>query len=195
MTSRDSARGQPDATQRAVPLDRLDRVRRTSRIIPARSGEDRRDRDLISANAEDEQTPDDHGSFRRRSGESRESRDDPADIRSQPGSARLVRLASSSDRDVARRLASESREQLETRKLAQPALEPVALDRCVVVSWHDDPDPRKRQRGSEHADVEVRGADSPPLLNHLLNVEATAKPGLARKSEAALRRRRTCSAA
>lgn len=195
MTPRDSACGQPDTAQRAVSLDRLDRVRRTSRIIPARSGKDRRNRDLVSANAENEQAPDDHASFRRRSGGGRESSDDRADIRRQPDLARLVRFAPSSDRDVARRFALEGWKQLEPRKLTQPALEPVAFDSGVVMSWHDDTNPRKRQRGSEHADVEIRGADSPPLLNHLLNVEAMAEPGLARKSEAALRRRRTCSAA
>lgn len=195
MTPGDSARRQPGAAERAVALDRLDRVRRAGRIIPARGRKDRRDGDLVSANTQDEQTLDDHGSFRRRRGRCRESGDDRADVRGQSGTLSAIRFAPSSDGDVARRGATEIWEELEPHELTQPAFEPVAVDGGVVMSWHDDPDPRKRQRGSEHADVEVRGADSPPLLNHFLNVEATAEPGLARKSEAALRRRRTCSAA
>ena len=195
MASGDSARRQPRAAQCAVPLDRLDRVGRTARIIPARRRKDRRDRDLVSANTEDEHAPHDHASFHRRSRRRREPLDDRTDIRRQPGRGRFIRFTPSPDRDVTRRLPAESGKQFEPRKLTQPAFEPVAFDRGVMMSWHDDPDPRMRQRGSEHADVEVRGADSPPLLNHFLNVEATAEPGLARKSEAALRRRRTCSAA
>jgi hypothetical protein len=54
-----------------------------------------------------------------------------------------------------------------------------------------------RERGREHADLEVRRANSPPLLNHFLDIEASGETGLARKSEAAppLRRRRIWSAA
>jgi hypothetical protein len=66
-----------------------------------------------------------------------------------------------------------------------------------LVTWHDDPDPRMRERGREHADLEVRRANSPPLLNRFLDIDASGETGLARKSEAApaLRRRRIWSAA
>jgi len=195
MTPGDSARRQPRSAERAVPLDCLDRIRRAGRIIPARGRKDRRDGDLVSANTQDEQPLDDHESFRRRRGRCREPGDDRADVRRQTRTLRGIGFAPSSDGDVVRRGAAERRKQVDPDELTQPALESVAVGGGVVMSWHDDPDPRKRQRGSEHADVEVRGADSPPLLNHFMNVEATAEPGLARKSEAALRRRRTCSAA
>jgi hypothetical protein len=195
MTSRDAARREPCAAHGAVALDGLDRVRRARRVVPARRRKDRRDRDLVPANAKDEKASDDHASFRGRRGWRRQPCDDRPDVAGQSSDARVVGFAASPDRHVSRRLVPERRKQREPRELAQTTLESIAFDGGVVMPWHDDPDARKRQRGSEHADVEVRRAESPPLSNHLLNVEATGEPGLARKSEAALRRRRTCSAA
>jgi hypothetical protein len=130
--------------------------------------------------------------FSRRRG--REAANHAADVARETVERRIVGLATSSDRHVARRFGPERRKQPGSRQFSKPPLEAVAIDRGVVVSWHDDPNPRMRQRGREHADIEVRGANSLPLLNDCLNVEASGEPSLARKSEA-VRRRRICSAA
>lgn len=125
----------------------------------------------------------------------RKSRNDRVDVGRNALESSGVRLASSSNRHVVRRGCPQHGQQASARQLAEPTLESVAVDRGLMVSWHDDPDPGTRQRGREHADVEVRGANSPPLLYNPLNVEAPCEASLTRKPKAAVRRRRTCSAA
>ena len=129
-------------------------------------------------------------------------RRDPAKDRRDVGRQRFhscgVRLALGSNCQIQRRADTQRGQQADPRQLAKPTLESVSFDSGLVMAWHDDTDPRMRERGREHADVEVRGANSPPLLNHPLNVEASRETRLARKSEAVpaplVRRRRTCSA-
>ncbi len=128
----------------------------------------------------------------------RESGDDGIDVHGDALEPGRVGVAASPNRDIVRRVRAPTkhRQQTKPHELPQPTLESVAFDRGVVMSWHDDPDARTRERGREHTYVEVRRADSPPLLHNSLNVEAPGEASLARKSEAPLpvRRRRTCSA-
>ena len=129
----------------------------------------------------------------------RQPPDDRRHVRRQPIGLGRVRFPSRPDSHVVCDASAQRRQQASSRQLAKSALETVALDGGVVMTWHDDPDPRMRQRGSERADVEVRRANSPPLLNHFLDVEAPGEPSLARKPETAppllVRRLRICSAA
>lgn len=106
-----------------------------------------------------------------------------------------IRLPARADRDVERRTRAERREQRQPHELAQPALERIAIDRRVLVSRHDDAHTRKLERGSENPCIEVHGPNSPPLSNDGLNVTAPRQSVAARKTKAAVRRPRTCSAA
>jgi hypothetical protein len=129
--------------------------------------------------------------------ERRNSPNDRGDVGRQGIHSGGVGVAPGSDREILCRTGAQRRQQTSPCELAKPPLETVAFDGGLLMTWHDDPDPRMRERGREHADLEVRRADSPPLLNHFLNIEASGETGLARKSEAAppLRRRRIWSAA
>lgn len=133
----------------------------------------------------------------------RERHDPPQDRRDVGGQrlhSRSVRLALGSNCQIQRGAGAQRREQASPCQFAKPTLESVSFDGGLLMAWHDDTDPRMRERGREHADVEVRGANSPPLSNHFLNIEASRETRLARKSEAVpappslVRRRRTCSA-
>jgi hypothetical protein len=129
--------------------------------------------------------------------ERRNSASDRGDVGRQGIHSRGVGVALGSNREILRSTGAQRRQQTSPCQLAKPPLEIAAFDGGPSVTWHDDPDPRMRERGREHADLEVRRANSPPLLNHFLDIEASGETGLARKSEAAppLRRRRIWSAA
>ena len=83
---------------------------------------------------------------------------------------------------------------LEAHELAEPSLQPVAVDGAVLVTRNHDPDSRMTKRGSEDADIEIRGPNSLPLSDDILDVGASRQSLPARKAEAAVRRLRTCLA-
>lgn len=130
-------------------------------------------------------------------GERRNSPNDRGDVGRQGIPSGGVGVALGSNREILCSTGAQRRQQTSPCELAKPPLETVAFDGGLLVTWHDDPDPRMRERGREHADLEVRRANSPPLLNRFLDIDASGETGLARKSEAAppLRRRRIWSAA
>lgn len=127
----------------------------------------------------------------------RNSANDRGDIGGQGIHSCRVGVALGSNRKILCRTGPQRRQQTSPCEFAKPPFETVAFDDGLLMTWHDDPDPRVRKRGREHADLEVRRANSPPLLNHFLDIGASGETGLARKSEAAtaLRRRRIWSAA
>ena len=75
-----------------------------------------------------------------------------------------LRAARESRRRAAGRARSDG-QQLDAHELAQPALEPVAIDGRVLMTRNDDPHARKFERGSEDADIEMHGPNSLPLSN------------------------------
>ena len=64
----------------------------------------------------------------------------------------------------------------------------------MTVTWNDDANARMRERGSEGSDIEMHGPNSLPLSNDRLQVEAPRQPIATRKTEALIRRLRTCLA-
>jgi hypothetical protein len=91
------------------------------------------------------------------------------------------------------RLCAKSREKLESHELAQPALEPVAIDGGVLVARHDDSNARRAKRGSEDADIEMYGPNSLPLSNDSLYLEAPRQLVATRKTKTVVMRLRICS--
>ena len=59
-----------------------------------------------------------------------------------------------------------------THNLPEPALEPIPFDGVVTVSWNNDSDPRKRERGSADPDREVPGSNDFPLFLNSTDVSA-----------------------
>ena len=95
---------------------------------------------------------------------------------------RAVRVGTSADRDVDHRAGTKGGQQLDTHELAQPTLEPIAIDCGMAVARHDNPDSRKCERGSEDTHVEVCGPDSLPLTKDGLYIEAPRQSIATRKA-------------
>jgi hypothetical protein len=85
-------------------------------------------------------------------------------------------------------------QQLDADQLAKATLQSVSVHRGVMVAWNDNPNARMSERGSEGSDIEMRCPNSLPLSNNSLQVEAPRQPIATRKSEALVRRLRTCLA-
>lgn|SRR6185503_13272972 len=109
-----------------------------------------------------------------------------------------VSLASRTDGDVGRHTGRARRskrgQQREARPFAQAALEPIPIDRAVLVSRDHDANARNAERGSEDSNVEMFGPNSLPLSNDGLNIRTPREPVLTRKVEAVVMRLRTCLA-
>src|SRR4051812_5234054 len=75
----------------------------------------------------------------------------------QPLELGSIRIRTSANRDVERRPMTQHRQQQDADELAKPALQSIAIDDGVPVTWHDDANAREAKRGSEDAHVEVRG--------------------------------------
>jgi len=106
-----------------------------------------------------------------------------------------VCFAPSTNRDIQRGSLTKRREQFQPDQLAQPAFEPVSIDRRLLMSWNHDRNPWKRERGSEDPHVEMRGPNSLPLANDGLDVGTPRQAIATRKSQAGVTRLRTCSGA
>lgn len=116
------------------------------------------------------------------------------DVSAQRRKFRRVGFMTGANRDVARCPIIERRQELDAHELAEPTLEPVSIDRRMAVSRNDDSDARMSERGSEGSDIQMHGPNSLPLSNDRLQVEAPRQPIAPRKSEAVVRRLRTCLA-
>jgi hypothetical protein len=75
--------------------------------------------------------------------------------------------------------------------LSQAPFEQVAVHRRAAMSWHDDANPRKAERGSARPDREVPGPYDFPLLLNTSDVRASADALRPRVAQALLTRRRT----
>jgi len=64
----------------------------------------------------------------------------------------------------------------------------------MPVARNDNPNARMSKRGSEGSDIEVHGPNSLPLSNNSLQIESPRQSVATRKSEARVRRLRTCLA-
>ena len=189
----DAAQCKPAPAYCAMAFECLDRVRGTAWIITARCRQERRQRQLITAN-EQYQKRSHTRSLRERlvAGDTRVNRQH---VRVQQADSCGVRLAPRPNGDVERRALPKRRQQLASHQLSQPALEPVSIHRGLLMSWNHDCHPRKRERGSEDSHVEMRSPNSLPLANDGLDVIAPRQTISTRKPQAGVRRLRTCSGA
>ena len=170
----------------------FDRVRGAAWIITAGWRQQRRERHLISANHQHEKSS--HTELRGRvilgdTGLNEEY------ISPQRVDVSCVRVGMSTNCNVEHGSAAKRRKQLDTHELAQPALEPVAIDRGVSMTRNHDTNSWKCERGSEDAHIEVRGPNSLPLANDGLYVEASRQSIATRKAKTVVTRLRTCSGA
>jgi len=203
MTARDTARREPTAAQRAVLLERFDRICGAAWIITAGRGQQRAQRNLVPANEQDENGTHSGrlpvsaigGRTKQRSfSAGRRAVANGDDVAAQSIEAGLVCFAASANGNVGCTVAKR-RKQFDPSELAQTTFEPVAVDRGVLMTRHDDPDARKTERGSEHPDIEIRSPNPLPLSNDVLYVWPPRQSMLPRKTEAVVTRLRTCLAA
>ena len=191
IASQNSTEREPTSAQRAVAFERFDRVRGAAWIIAARGGEKRRQRHLIPANEQDENCS--HGCSLRGCLARCDAASDGLNVRLKRVQLCAVCFAPSSDRDVDCVGVPKSRQQSHSHKLPKPTLETVAIDGGLLVTRYDDPNSRKRERGSEDSHVEMRSPNSLPLANYGLDVAAPRQSIATRKSKAVVRRLRTYS--
>jgi hypothetical protein len=119
---------------------------------------------------------------------------DRHDVVSQRRKLGRIRFTPRANRDVRRRRLRENRQQLDAHELAKSPLEPIPVHGGLAVPGNDDTNARMSERGSEGSDIEMHGPNSLPLSNDRLQVEAPRQPVATRKSEALIRRLRTCLA-
>jgi hypothetical protein len=86
----------------------------------------------------------------------------------------------------------QAREQLGADELAESPLEPIPVDRGVLVPWDDDADPSVAHEGrrDEDSHVEVLGADALAALSYGVELRGAGEPAGARERERPARRRR-----
>jgi hypothetical protein len=120
--------------------------------------------------------------------------DDGSDVGAKRIEHGSISFAAGSNGDVDSSRRSHYRQQLNARKLAEAALEPVSIHCRVLMTRNHDPDARNAERGSEDPDIEMNGPNSLPLSNDGLNIRTPRQPMPARKVEAVVRRPRTCLA-
>jgi hypothetical protein len=170
----------------------LDRVRGAAWIITARRRQERRQRYLIAANEKHEESSHTVLRVRRVGGDTRLNEQY---ICPQRGEGGRIRVSPSANRHVHGGPLAQIRQELDAHELAQPPLESVAINGRLMVTWYDNSDSRKCERGSEDSHVEMCGPNSLPLANDGLNVEAPRQSIPTRKTEAVVTRLRTCSGA
>ena len=119
---------------------------------------------------------------------------DDHDVVSQRRKLGRIRFTSRPNRDVRRRRFPESGQQFDSHELAKSSLEAVPVHGGMAVPGNDDTNARMSERGSKSSDIEMHGPNSLPLSNDRLQVEAPRQPIATRKSEALIRRLRTCLA-
>jgi hypothetical protein len=203
VATRNTTQGKPATTYGAVSFDRFDGVRGTAWIITARGRQERRERDLIAADQENEGGS--HAPSRLNriadaltlhftgAAATREAGLNRVYVVAQPFRRRLVRFLSRANRDIHRRLRAQRGQELDTHDLTKPALEPVPIDSGMLMPRHDDPDTRRAKSGGDDPDIEMRGPNSLPLSNDGLYIEASRQPVATRKTKSVAMRLRTCS--
>jgi hypothetical protein len=173
MAAGNTARRKPGATQRSVALERFNRVRGAAWIIAAGGRQERRQRDLVAADEQNEKGAHELTTLREQRGAgagpvTERGRKPPLD-RPNIGAERVdlgvIRLMARPNCDIDRRLNAKGGEELDTDHLAESTLQSIAIDCCVLIARYDDPDPRSAERGSEYTDVEMHGPNSLPLLD------------------------------
>lgn len=203
MATRNTTQGKPTTTYGAMSFDRFDGVRGTAWIITARGRQERRERDLVAADQENEDGS--HASSRlpriahapamcfSRAGAAGEAGLNRVYVVAQPFRWRAVRFVSRPNRNVHWRLVPQRRQQLDTHDFTKPPFEPISIDRGMLMPRHDDSYTRRGERGGDYPDIEMRGPNSLPLSYDGLYVEASRQPVATRKTKSVAMRLRTCS--
>lgn len=189
MTAENSTCGEPAPPDCAMPLERLDRVRRAARHVPAARWQQGRERYLVSANEKNEERA--HESIY-----CRELRRDSSRLLLDCGreggelvEAQTVCRRSCVDDHVD---GGQLREDHCSCQFAKPALQEVPLDRRLSVLGDHEPDPwvTETRKGSAHPNVEMFGAKSLPCSRDLAQLGATRDAVTARKRGGSTRRMR-----
>ena len=157
MAPGDAANRQPAASQRAVLLQRLDRVCGTRWIIAARWWKQRREADLIRANEQNENPAHHDSPLNATAGAQAllaEFRD----------ASRVCRWKRTHDHIDVR----QNGEHVESYDFAKAAFHAITIDGGVRVSRHDDSRPGMAQKGNDEPNIEVRGSEPLPVQADLL---------------------------
>jgi hypothetical protein len=180
MTAKDSSCREPAASERAVLLECLDRICRTTRHISTARWQHRRQRDLIPADEQNEERA--HESIY--CGELWcDSRCFPYDRRRDAGelveSEPVCRRPHMNDHVHCSDLGNDRR----ACELAQSPLEQITLDRRSPMLRYHEPDTwvAETRKGSAHPNVEMFGAKSLPCSRDLTQLGATRDTMTARK--------------
>jgi hypothetical protein len=168
VAPQNAAHCKPAPAYGSMPFECLDRVRGTAWIITARWRQKRRQRHLISANDENEKRS--HMMALRELLIAGDTRTNNRHIELERTDRGGVCLAARTNGDVEHDLLTKRRKQFQPHQLPQSPFEPVPVHRRVLMSWHHDRDPWKRERGSEDPHIEMRSPNSLPLANDGLNV-------------------------
>ena len=211
MTAKNSPRSEPAATDRAVLLECLDRVRRAAGHVAAARRQQRREGHLVPSDQQDEDRAHESIYCDELRRDSRrlfvDRRRDAGELVEAQPVCRWPRV----DDHVDRR---HSREDHRSRELAQAAFEQVPFDGRFSVLGNHEADTRvaEMRKGSAHPNVEMFGAKSLPCSRDLTQLGATCDAMTARKrggrtrllvrralrgslDAGALKRPRTCSGA
>jgi len=196
MAASDATQGEPAAAPGAMPLQRLDRVLRTRRMIATRGGEERGEEELVRP--DDRHEEDAHRSGSSGSGGRWGGAQPPHRLREIRGEGRdghAVRGRIGSHDDIARRVRDEHRPEGLPNEFAEPALHEIPGDGGVFVARDDDPDPGETSKGSEGPELQCGGPDSLPCQSHRLEIGGARQPSCWRNPPRRLRRQRTWTGA
>ena len=154
----DTANGEPGTAERAMALQRRDGIRRTTRIITARRGQERRDPHLIQSDKGDQNG---FHALMLDSCSTRAHR--PADARQLLSQLVELRGVSRGERAYDEIEGGERRQQLRAHELSKASLEPIPINRGVLVLRHDQPDPWVRPPRRDGSNIEI--GESPRHAN------------------------------
>ena len=195
MAARNTTQGKPATAHGAMTIQRFYGVRGAAWIITARGRKERRQRDLVTADKQDERCS--HRRSRHHGGAARAFPSNTLlnghDVAAQSFNRGLVRLRSGPNGHVHGRLLAQRGQQNDADHVAKTPFETIPIHSGVLMPRYNDTNARRVKGGSEDPHIEMHGPDTLPLANDGLYVEASRQPVATRISEPVVTRLRTCS--